>query len=106
MLGFGNSGGDTAMHVYTKTNNPCPAEAFMLVADEVRDYGVPEKAAKLAADWQEKRLPSRFDEERIQDDLLPGSSPHLPHEIESERHLKRDQSHFTQCVIHFSYFFG
>jgi len=27
----------------------------MLVADDdVRDYGVPEKAAKLAADWQEK----------------------------------------------------
>ena len=55
VLSFGNSGGDTAMHVYTKTNNPYPAEAFMLVADDdVRDYGVPEKAAKLAADWQEK----------------------------------------------------
>jgi hypothetical protein len=55
VLSFGNSGGDTAMHVYTKTNNKYQAESFMLVADDAtRDYGVPEKAAKLAADWKEK----------------------------------------------------
>ena len=54
VLSFGNSGGDTAMHVYTKTDNPYPAEAFMLVADDdVRDYGVPEKAAHLAEQWRE-----------------------------------------------------
>ena len=52
VLSFGNSSGDTAMHVYTKTNNPYPAEAYMLVADDdVRDYGNLEKAAKCIQDW-------------------------------------------------------
>jgi len=55
VLSFGNSSGDTAMHVYTKTANPYPAEAYMLVADDdVRDYGVIPTAEKKAKDWREK----------------------------------------------------
>ena len=40
VLSFGNTSGDQAMHMYTITNNPLPAAAFMLVADDGdRDYG-------------------------------------------------------------------
>jgi len=53
VLSFGNSGGDTAMHTYTITNNPYPAEAFMLVADDAeRDYAVLQKAEPLPELWE------------------------------------------------------
>ena len=40
VLSFGNTSGDQSMHVYTITDNPHPAAAFMVVADDgARDYG-------------------------------------------------------------------
>lgn len=52
VLSFGNSGGDTAMHTFTITDNKYPSEAFMLVADDAdRDYAVLSKAEGLADKW-------------------------------------------------------
>ena len=52
VLSFGNSGGDVSMHMYTISANPYRSAAFMLVADDdVRDYGNPEKAEGLKAQW-------------------------------------------------------
>ena len=54
VLSFGNSGGDQAMHIFTITNNPYPAEAFMLVADDAeRDYAVLEKTKDLPQKWSD-----------------------------------------------------
>ena len=54
VLSFGNSGGDSAMHNYTISNNPYPSAAFMLVADDAqRDYAVLEKTKDLPAKWSE-----------------------------------------------------
>ncbi len=53
VLSFGNTSGDTSMHLYTISNNPYPSLAFMLIADDdVRDYGHPEKADELRAKWE------------------------------------------------------
>ncbi len=53
VISFGNSSGDVSMHMYTITNNPYKSAAFMLVADDdERDYGNPEKAAKLREQWE------------------------------------------------------
>ncbi len=53
VLSFGNTSGDTAMHLYTISNNPYKALAFMLIADDdVRDYGHPEKADELRQKWE------------------------------------------------------
>ena len=52
VLSFGNSGGDVSMHMYTISDNPYRSAAFMVVADDdVRDYGSPEKAESLKAQW-------------------------------------------------------
>ena len=52
VLSFGNSSGDTAMHMYTITGNPYRSAAFMLVADdEERDYGNTESGKALAEKW-------------------------------------------------------
>ncbi len=53
VLSFGNSSGDSAMHLYTISNNPYKSLAFMLIADDdVRDYGHPEKGEELRAKWE------------------------------------------------------
>lgn len=53
VLSFGNSSGDTAMHMYTITNNKHKAEAFMLIADdETRDYGNTIKNTALGESWE------------------------------------------------------
>lgn len=53
VLSFGNTSGDTAMHLYTISNNPYKSLAFMLIADDdVRDYGHPEKADSLREKWE------------------------------------------------------
>ena len=53
VLSFGNSSGDSAMHLYTISNNPYKSLAFMLIADDdVRDYGHPEKGDELRAKWE------------------------------------------------------
>ena len=55
VLSFGNSSGDTSMHIYTLTNNKYKSAAFMLIADdEERDYGNTEKNTKLGEDWKAK----------------------------------------------------
>lgn len=57
VLSFGNSGGDQSMHNYTIWNNPYPAEAYMLVADDtVRDYSylTDAKISDLKTDWTNK----------------------------------------------------
>ncbi len=52
VLSFGNSSGDTSMHMYTINNNPHKSEAFMLIADdEERDYGNTAKNTKLGETW-------------------------------------------------------
>jgi len=50
VLAFGNSSGDVAMCVYTVTDNPYPALAYMVLADdETREWGNAESAqAKIA----------------------------------------------------------
>ena len=54
VLSFGNSGGDSAMHNFTISNNPNPSAAFMLVADDaVRDYAVLTKSAPLPQQWKD-----------------------------------------------------
>ena len=54
VLAFGNSSGDVSMCNYVASNNPYKSAVFMIVADDdVRDYGNPEKAAKLAEQWKE-----------------------------------------------------
>ena len=54
VLSFGNSGGDSAMHNFTISNNPNPSAAFMLVADDVeRDYAVLSKSAPLPQQWKD-----------------------------------------------------
>lgn len=54
VLSFGNSSGDVSMHMYTISDNKYKSAAFMLVADDdVRDYGIPEKAQKLREQWEE-----------------------------------------------------
>ena len=53
VLSFGNSSGDTSMHMYTINNNKYKAEAFMLIADdEARDYGNTEKNTKQGETWK------------------------------------------------------
>ena len=53
VLSFGNTSGDSAMHIYTISNNPYKSLAFMLIADDdVRDYGHPEKADELRQKWE------------------------------------------------------
>jgi hypothetical protein len=53
VLSFGNSSGDSAMHLYTISNNPYKSLAFMLIADDdVRDYGHPEKGDELREKWE------------------------------------------------------
>ena len=53
VLSFGNTSGDTSMHLYTISDNPYKSAAFMLIADDAdRDYGHPEKAADLRAKWE------------------------------------------------------
>lgn len=53
VLSFGNTSGDTSMHLYTISNNPYRSLAFMLIADDdVRDYGHPEKADALREQWE------------------------------------------------------
>ena len=53
VLSFGNTSGDSAMHLYTISNNPYKSLAFMLIADDdVRDYGHPEKAQELREKWE------------------------------------------------------
>ena len=53
VLSFGNTSGDSAMHIYTISNNPYKSLAFMLIADDdVRDYGHPEKGDELRAKWE------------------------------------------------------
>ena len=53
VISFGNTSGDTSMHLYTISNNPYKSVAFMLIADDdVRDYGHPEKAADLREQWE------------------------------------------------------
>ncbi len=53
VLSFGNTSGDSAMHLYTISNNPYKSLVFMLIADDdVRDYGHPEKADELRAKWE------------------------------------------------------
>ncbi|MCF0261025.1 MAG: haloacid dehalogenase-like hydrolase [Erysipelotrichaceae bacterium] len=48
VLAFGNSSGDESMLLYTINNNPYPAEAFILMCDDLeRDHGNEEKAAKV-----------------------------------------------------------
>ncbi len=57
VLSFGNSGGDQAMHRYTLQDNVYPAEAFMLVADDLdRDYSYlsEEKITSLNTQWSEQ----------------------------------------------------
>ena len=54
VLSFGNSSGDSAMHLYTMSNNEYKSAAFMLIADDgERDYGHPEKGEALRAQWEE-----------------------------------------------------
>lgn len=53
VLSFGNSGGDTSMHMYTIHNNKYKSEAFMLIADdETRDYGNTKKNTELGKKWK------------------------------------------------------
>ena len=53
VLSFGNSSGDTSMHLYTITDNKYKSAAFMLIADdEERDYGNTEKNTKKGEDWK------------------------------------------------------
>ncbi len=53
VLSFGNSSGDTSMHVFSVTDNKYRSQAYMLIAnDEVRDYGNAEKAEKLGEQWK------------------------------------------------------
>ncbi len=53
VLSFGNSSGDTAMHMYTITKNKYKSEAFMLIADdETRDYGNTVKTTALGETWK------------------------------------------------------
>lgn len=53
VLSFGNSSGDTSMHMYTITDNKYKSAAFMLIADdEERDYGNTEKNTKLGETWK------------------------------------------------------
>ena len=53
VLAFGNSGSDTSMMNYTIINNPYPADAFMVIADDTaREWGTQnwtKKAAEYAA---------------------------------------------------------
>ena len=54
VLSFGNSSGDSSMHLYTITNNKYRSAACMLIADdEARDYGNTEKALSLKEKWIE-----------------------------------------------------
>ena len=54
VLSFGNSGGDSAMHNYCKSNKDYKTEVFMLIADDdVRDYANLEETAKRKAAWEE-----------------------------------------------------
>ena len=53
VISFGNTSGDTSMHLYTISSNPYKSAAFMLVADDdERDYGHPEKAQELREQWE------------------------------------------------------
>ncbi|MBR1867616.1 MAG: haloacid dehalogenase-like hydrolase [Clostridia bacterium] len=53
VLSFGNSSGDSSMHVFSITGNKYKSQAYMLIAnDEVRDYGNTEKAEKLGEQWR------------------------------------------------------
>lgn len=50
VLAFGNSSGDTSMMNYTTSNNPYKSLAFLVVNDDTqREYGEPEKSAKMKA---------------------------------------------------------
>ncbi len=54
VLSFGNSSGDTSMHMYTTTNNKYESRAYMLVADDTeRDHAKIEEAQKRQAKWKE-----------------------------------------------------
>ncbi len=54
VISFGNSSGDTSMHVYTTTNNKYLSQAYMLVADDTeRDHAKIEEANKRQAMWEE-----------------------------------------------------
>ena len=53
VLAFGNSSGDTAMEIYTISNNPYRSAAFMVMADdEEREYGNAESAAQKRSGYE------------------------------------------------------
>ena len=53
VLAFGNSSGDTAMEIYTISNNPYRSAAFMVMADdEAREYGNAESAAQKRSGYE------------------------------------------------------
>lgn len=53
VLSFGNSSGDSSMHMYTITDNKYKSAAFMLIADdEARDYGNTTKNTELGEKWK------------------------------------------------------
>ena len=53
VLSFGNSSGDSSMHMYTITDNKYKSAAFMLIADdEKRDYGNTTKNTELGKKWE------------------------------------------------------
>lgn len=53
VLSFGNSSGDSSMHMYTITDNKYKSAAFMLIADdEKRDYGNTTKNTELGKKWK------------------------------------------------------
>ena len=57
LLSFGNSGGDTAMAMYTTSHNPNPSGAFMLVADDAeRDHANLKKAADIQKKWEDLKF--------------------------------------------------
>ena len=54
VISFGNSSGDTSMHVYTTSNNKYKSQAYMLVADDTeRDHAKIEEANKRRDSWEE-----------------------------------------------------
>ncbi len=55
ILAFGNSSGDFSMFEYAVTKNRYPSMAFCVLADDVeREFGNPEKAAKMKASCEPK----------------------------------------------------
>lgn len=54
VLAFGNSSGDASMMTYTISNNPYKSHAFLVVNDDTeREYGNPEKSAKMKSAAEE-----------------------------------------------------